>query len=101
MMLRVLTPSEVREQEQELMKFCKENSSEMYNYMHNIKNVRYMAAWDERHRILNFVQKEKYLSKKKLIDFIKSPDTDVMKEYMRKFGSKMTVTTTLKNRVVK
>ena len=88
-MIRVLTPAEVKKNEQDLIKFCKENNTEMYNYMHNIKNVKYRAACDERHRILNFVQKEKYLSKKRIMDFIKKPDTDAVKEYMKKFGGKM------------
>jgi hypothetical protein len=99
-MIRVLTPAEVKEHEQDLIKFCKENNTEMYNYMHTIKSAKWRAAWDERHRIVHFVKQEKYLSKKRLMDFINQPDTDAMKEYMKKFGSrkkmKMTITTTPK-----
>jgi hypothetical protein len=73
MFIRVLSKKESRQNERELLAYCKENHSAMYGFMRLITGQMYVAKYEERDRILSFVRRTKYLSKKKLIDFILEP----------------------------
>jgi len=75
-MLRVLSKSECMEHEREVIACCRQDHPlhcDMYNFMKTVKGARRMGEFDERQRILNFLRKQKYLSKKKLDDFIMEP----------------------------
>lgn len=81
--VRVVSDAEHAENVRELEEYCKGNFTAMYNFMRHIKSERYMATHDERYRIVDFVRKSKYVSKKKLVDFIMGPDKQKIRMMQR------------------
>jgi len=87
-MLRVLSKKECSDHEKELQSFCKKNHCEMYNFMRLLKHIQLIGELNEQDRILAFIKKEKYLSKKRLVDFIKEPARKSAKAYAKKWSVK-------------
>lgn len=88
MSIRVLSKKEMKHNECELVAFCKswEFGSQAYNFMRIIKSEHGHGVFEERTRILNYLKKERYLSKKKLTQFIRQPDIDEFRKLQSKVG---------------
>jgi hypothetical protein len=85
-MIRVLSKKEQRMNQKNLLAFCKgEHSCEMYNFMRVIEGAVRSGERAERQRILQFIEQTKYLSKKKLVQFVKQPDVDELRRAMARW----------------